>query len=452
MACKQRRQYARDSDLIAEKDVNDQQITGKKKEIVRMDNVLLKSFKERFGTNAQEKWLHVPNSIVVGRSKNGSKLAAISARWLKDSWPGKSTFEKWCGFAPSNSRQGTIEVLKAASGLVDEVENVPTSGFKLSLSLNCDELLEGRGAARPTRQPLLMPNCALSTCGMSYAYIDTYNKPVIAVEDPRGWAIMVSQAQVVKLMAARACSSADRLELPGPLVYVFNKCGFTIDFPDGELARAAVDDNAVDEVKKSVVSQKKNAVLEVGQIYTDVSKRTEMVYLGMFPQDLTSSQMDTVCTFVQPALKAIYDAAVFSLVEVDSRHELDGADNIEQKEKAVTESLQKKLQSVSAKHTDEIGELDCALKVWRILHDTLAATFACIGKHRSDGRLFTFSIDLTDVEKHSIESLLVARPYDVDVIKHGIRVEKKNMGWWTKDDRPNSKEISGFLKPPKGVF
>lgn len=263
---------------------------------------------------------------------------------------------------------------------------------------------------------------------------------------------MVSQAQVVKLMAARACNSADRLELPGPLVYVFNKCGFTIDFPDGELAGAAVDDEAIDEVKKAVASRKKDAVLEVGQICTDVSKRTEMVYLGMFPQDLTSSQMDTVCTFVQPALRSLYDAAVFALVEVGSRHELDGADLTEQKEKAVTESLQKKLQSVSAKHADEIDELDCALKVWRILHDTFAATFACIGKHRSDGRLFTFSIDLTDVEKHSIESLLAARPYDVDVITHGIRVEKKNMGWWTQDDRPNSKEISGFLKSPKGVF
>ena len=107
-------------------------------ETVCMDNVLLKGFEERFGTKAQEKWLHVPNSIVVGRSKNGSKLAAISARWLKDSRPGKSAFEKWCGFAPSNSRQWTKEVLKAASGLVEEVKNVPTSGFKISLDLNCD--------------------------------------------------------------------------------------------------------------------------------------------------------------------------------------------------------------------------------------------------------------------------------------------------------------------------
>ena len=262
---------------------------------------------------------------------------------------------------------------------------------------------------------------------------------------------MVSQAQVVKLMAARACSSSDRLELPGPLVYVFNRYGFTIDFPDGELAGTAIDDKAVDEVKKTVASRKKDAVLEVGQICTDVSKRTEMVYLGMFPQDLTSSQMDTVCTFVQPALKALYDAAVFALVEVGSRHELDGADHIEQKEKAVTESLQKKLQSVSAKHADEIGELDCALKAWRILHDTLAATFACIGEHRSDGMLFMLSDDFADVEKHSIESLLAARPYDVDIIKHGVRVDE-NARSLSRNDGPNSKEISGFLKPTRGVF
>ena len=262
---------------------------------------------------------------------------------------------------------------------------------------------------------------------------------------------MVSQAQVVKLMAARACSSSDRLELPGPLVYVFNRYGFTIDFPDGELAGTAIDDKAVDEVKKTVASRKKDAVLEVGQICTDVSKRTEMVYLGMFSQDLTSSQMETVCTFVQPALRSLYDAAVFSLVEVGSRHELDGADHIEQKEKAVAESLQKKLQSVSAKHADEIGELDCALKVWRMLHDTLAATFACIGEHRSDGMLFMLSDDFADVEKHSIESLLAARPYDVDVIKHGVRAAE-NARSLSRNDGPNSKEISGFPKPTRGVF
>lgn len=239
-----------------------------------MDNVLLKSFSEKFGIDYIDKWLHVPKAIVIGRSKEGSKLAAVSIRWLKDTWTGKSTFESWCGFAPSVSRSGTKEIMKAASGLVEEIENVPTSGFKLSLTLNCDELMEGRGAAHPTRQACLMPDCKYSTCGMSSDQFNSYSKPVVAVEDPRGWAVMVSQAQVIKLMAAKACDSADRLELPGPLVYVFGKNGFTLDFPDGELARAAIDDNGVDEVKKAAASSKKTAVLEVGQICADVSKST----------------------------------------------------------------------------------------------------------------------------------------------------------------------------------
>lgn len=254
-----------------------------------MDNVLLKSFGESFGTEEVAEWLHVPKAVIVGRSKDGSKLAAISARWLKDTWTGKSSFETWCGFAPSISKSGTKEVLKAASGLVEEVENVPTSGFKLSLALNYSEFMQGRGAAQPTRQPILMPDCTLSACGASFANRFAYTKPVIAVEDPRGWAVMVSQAQVVKLLAERACSSADRLELPGPLVYVFSKDGFTIDFPDGELARAAIDDDGVDAVKKAAARCKKAVVLEVGQICTDVSKHRQMAYLGMFPQDLTSS-------------------------------------------------------------------------------------------------------------------------------------------------------------------
>lgn len=237
-----------------------------------MDNALLNGFSERLGTEKAEKWLHVPKAVVVGRSKDGLKLAAVSARWLKDSWTGKSQFEAWCGFAPSVSRSGTKEILKAASGLVEEVENVPTSGFKLSLALNYSERIEGKRRVRQTRQPILLPDFTCSTCYASYSMFNLYSHPVIAVEDPRGWAVMVSQAQVIKLMASRKCASEDRLELPGPLVYVFSKKGFTIDFPDGELAGAAIDDKAVDIVRKEAASSKKAAELKVGKICTDVSK------------------------------------------------------------------------------------------------------------------------------------------------------------------------------------
>lgn len=159
--------------------------------------------------------------------------------------------------------------------------------------------------------------------------------------------------------------------------------------------------------------------------------------------------METVSASIQPALKAIYNAAAAILNDTGFRHKLDGADLAEQKETAVKEALQKQLQPVSAKHA---SMLSYALQAWIALHRKLAPTFSCIGKHKSDGRLFMLSEDFTDVEKHSIESLLAARPYDVDVIEHGVRTKEKKFGLYARDDIPSSRELSGFLKPPKGVF
>lgn len=174
-----------------------------------------------------------------------------------------------------------------------------------------------------------------------------------------------------------------------------------------------------------------------------------MVYLGMFPQDLTTSQMEMLSVSMQPALNGVYKAVEVMLNDFGFRLKLDNAGLAEQKAKIVAEDLRNRLQPFTAQNANEFGH---ALQAWTKLHEKLVPTFACIGKYKSDGRGFSLSENFPDVEKHSVESLLAARPDDIDVIKNGVRVKEQKSSWWSRDESPSSRELSGFLKPPSGVF
>ena len=236
-----------------------------------MDICLEELLKKKFAGKGFDKWTHVPNKIIVGMSTHESTCAAVSARWMHDVWTCASMFKSWTGYMPSTSRSGATEILKAANGNIQEIANVPTNGFKLIYKESQSHSKTGIG--------MLLPSGKTAT-PFKQGYRD-YKDPIVEVKDPRGWTFFMSVAQVLNLRAAYSKPLVG-LDLPGPLVYVFTKYGFTVDFPDGKLAKDAMHDEDIINTKQAVAQLRKDFKPEVGTIY--VRNGIRYMSLGCAPK------------------------------------------------------------------------------------------------------------------------------------------------------------------------
>lgn len=237
-----------------------------------MDICLEELLKKRFDGESCNHWTHVPSKIIVGWSDCESTSAAISARWMHDTWTSASMFKSWTGFLPSTSRSGATEILKAANGKIQDIDNVPTDGFKL-VCRDSDELEDRTGCG------MLLPNCDIAQ-PFKQGYRE-YKDAIVEVEDPRGWTFYMTVAQLVSLR-----STYDKpligLDIPGPLVYVFTKYGFTVDFPDGKIAKNAMKDEDILATKQAVVKTRKDFKPILGTIY--VRDGVRLMSLGYTPK------------------------------------------------------------------------------------------------------------------------------------------------------------------------
>ena len=241
-----------------------------------METALEEALSKRLGRRDMSKWLHVPAEIVVGMAQQaGAAGAAVSARWMKDTWTSDYAFKSWTGYAPSTSRSGQTEIMKAASGKVFSVANEPMSGFKLVNWQDeaSDWWNDDSGCGVLDSKDRL---CVSKVKRSEEAYYD----PVLVVEDPRGWRVMVAAQQVLRLLASSK-QRLDGLELPGPLVYVFSRQGFTLDFPDGQTASKAILDKDLQEIVDSIKAKRAAAEPKLGEVYVADSKR--LMYIGKLP-------------------------------------------------------------------------------------------------------------------------------------------------------------------------
>ncbi len=67
----------------------------------------------------------------VGRTSEMDKIGLPSCKFMLNKWTDMNTFEKMTGFRPTNMVNKEKEIKKMLTGSVFEIENVPTSGFKL---------------------------------------------------------------------------------------------------------------------------------------------------------------------------------------------------------------------------------------------------------------------------------------------------------------------------------
>ena len=88
---------------------------------------------------------YIPNTVQIGCTTNLSerilesvcrtsemdKIGIPSCRFMLNKWTDMNLFERMTGFRPTNMVNKEKEIKKMLSGSVFEIENVPTSGFKL---------------------------------------------------------------------------------------------------------------------------------------------------------------------------------------------------------------------------------------------------------------------------------------------------------------------------------
>ena len=88
---------------------------------------------------------YIPNTVQIGcttklpdelltsacRTSEMDKVRIPSCRFMLNKWTDMNLFEKITGFRPTNMVNKEKEIKKMLSGSVFEIENVPTSGFKL---------------------------------------------------------------------------------------------------------------------------------------------------------------------------------------------------------------------------------------------------------------------------------------------------------------------------------
>ena len=88
---------------------------------------------------------YIPNTVQIGcttklpdellesvcRTSEMDKVGIPSCRFMLNKWTDINLFERMTGFRPTNMVNKENEIKKMLSGSVFEIENVPTSGFKL---------------------------------------------------------------------------------------------------------------------------------------------------------------------------------------------------------------------------------------------------------------------------------------------------------------------------------
>jgi hypothetical protein len=244
-----------------------------------MDMMLYNKLHEKLGNDTlSSRWICMPGKIAVGFAKSGSDrtYAAISGRWMLDTWTGASPFKILTGFAPSVSRKGENELAKACNGNCWHEDNVWIDGWSVDLdevgwkyghgALPADR--KGNGLSMHKRQQIG------GTCWLN---------------DPRGWKVLVSLDNMLRLVKSGGLGEDGKLA--GQLRYAFSKDALLVVCKDwADSCKNIVDEDVILDVRKEVNSQLKSAPDPVkGKVYK--RRSSSLLCIGKLPYQFFMSTL-----------------------------------------------------------------------------------------------------------------------------------------------------------------
>lgn len=203
----------------------------------------------------------VPAKFIVGIGKNGSGFPSMKT--IDGKWTNLSIFENHCNYKPNVQRDKNKEILKTFSQAVQEVENIPTSGFRLknvSKKVYHTELYKD-------------VNCVL-------------------LQDPRGWDVQIEASEFQEILAANGMNVKDGELLDIKLVYCWrshhNGTPFSLNVADKSILDMQDATNKLFN-NKNCAEYIKPSQFKIGNVYT--SKQSNLaghLYMYMGTHDVYS--------------------------------------------------------------------------------------------------------------------------------------------------------------------
>lgn len=129
----------------------------------------------------------------VGRTSYMDKIGIPSCRFMLNKWTDMNLFERLTGFRPTNMVNKEKEIKKMLTGSVFEIDNVPTSGFKL-IDIQNNSLYNHVG------------------------YL-TYGKLFAYIYDPRGFIFCVEFSDFWKSLSKNNISIGEDKTISGSFLY-----------------------------------------------------------------------------------------------------------------------------------------------------------------------------------------------------------------------------------------
>ena len=210
--------------------------------------------------------VYIPKAFTIGLSQSSDNVGFPSMKTPDGKWTSVGVFEKICGFKPWTQRNEEKEITKALNQAVDEIENAPTTGFKI-----------------------------VDLCKNSYSkFTNIFDSCACAtLRDPRGWLVTVKLNELQHILEAADFNVVDG-EISGiKLMYAWDKWNmcFTLEVADErslEIQRAT---SSLFTYKNSI-KYTKPSKFEVGKVYSSSNSKVaghKFMYMGV--HDVYSSYL-----------------------------------------------------------------------------------------------------------------------------------------------------------------
>lgn len=242
-----------------------------------------------------------PDKFVVGYYNNTiyyadrdaakAKFGFPSCQWLKQSkWTEVSAFSRHCkGVKPHRQLDANIQMKKDLGMSIEEIDNVPTSGFRIVDFATCHD-----------------------------------GTKIVYVFDPRGFHLVLGFDWFRHMLLEHHCSISANGEISGKWVYIWSDGYFKHLVLESQIDEVVdMDDRKIDAVEKNVVKFKTKD-LKVGtvyDVYSEGKEKTETeryVYVGEFMMRNPSSVRGFFDNGTHPDVIARFSSSVSDLVRRDS--------------------------------------------------------------------------------------------------------------------------------------
>lgn len=204
----------------------------------------------------------IPTKFVIGIDNEGNGFPSMKDE--KGKWTNLSIFEKHCGYKPHTQKDARKEINKVLTQQVQEIDNVPTSGFHLIDVHKC-------------------------------VYCSDYYRdvPCATLKDPRGWEVSIQTSVLQSLLESNGYNIEDG-ELVGiELMYCWLKhedIPFTVTIANDNAKKLQTATDKFVSAREIYVALKPSE-FEIGKIYSSkTSKLSGHLYMYLGKHDVFSAE------------------------------------------------------------------------------------------------------------------------------------------------------------------